>query len=97
MHGSAWVQQCAPADVREASTLVTPVCELAVPVDGPRGDAQIAFPSNGSARVGGITPSSCINDPSLLRGVSSCTHPNDLLDVLTALHKHGVVSDNWPV
>ena len=74
-----------PAHIWEASTLVIPVSEFTVPVDGPRGDAQVPFPSDCCAGIGSITAPEGINDPSLLGGVPSCTHPDDLLDVLTAV------------
>ena len=74
-----------PAHIWEASTLFIPVCKFAVPVDGPRGDAQVPFPSDGCAGIGSITAPEGINDPSLLGGEPSCTHPDDLLDVLTAV------------
>ena len=77
-----------PADVWEACALVTPVCEFAVPVDGPWGDAQVPLPSDGCAGVGSITPPQGVNDPSLLWRVAGSTHPDDLLDVVTAVAWH---------
>lgn len=74
-----------PAHIWEAGTLVIPVCEFAIPVDCPRRDAHVSFPSDCCAGIGSITASEGINDPSLLGGVPSCAHPDDLLDVLTAM------------
>jgi hypothetical protein len=72
--------------------LVIPVCEFAVPVDGPRGDAEIPFPSDCCAGIGSITAPEGINDPSLLGGVPRCTHEDDLLDKLTAVN-HVIMLD----
>ncbi len=77
---------CVPADIGKSSTLLIPVCEFAVPVDCPGGDAEVAFSGDCSAGVGSITASHSVNDPTLLGGVPRGTHPNDFLDVLTAEH-----------
>ena len=65
--------------------MVIPVCEFAIPVDGPWSDAQVTLPSNCCAGVRSITPPQGVNDPSLLWGVAGSTHPDDLLDVVTAV------------
>ena len=81
----ACMQDCdSPADVWKACTLLVPVCQLTIPVDSPGSDAQIPFPCNLGVRVRMIAAPHGVNDTPLLRRIASCTHPDDLLDVVTA-------------
>ena len=68
MAGAEVAQQAgvSPAHVWEASALLIPVCELAVPVDSPGSDAQIPFPGDLGVGVGKVTPPHGVNHSSLL-------------------------------
>ena len=72
-----------PANLGKASALFIPVCQFAVPVDSPRRDAQVPFPSHCRAGVG-LTAPHGVNDSALLGRITRCTRPDDLLDVVTA-------------
>lgn len=55
-----------PADIWEALALLIPVCQLAVPVDGPGADANVPLPGDCGAGVGCLTPPCGVQNPTKL-------------------------------
>lgn len=55
-----------PADIGKASTLLVPISQFAVPVDGPRGDAQVPFSGHRGTGVSGLAAPGCVQNPTWL-------------------------------
>lgn len=79
-----WHQFVLPADIGKASTLLVPISQFAIPVNGPRGDAQVPFSGHRGTGVGCLAAPGCVQNPTWLSRVAGSATPNNLLDVVTA-------------